>query len=58
MGVDEVARDLIETAFADADGGASDADNRKRGKKAGVPNWAPMEAVACVWAQIAQCEEE
>ena len=58
MGVDEAARDLNETAFADADGGAGNADNRKRGKKAGVPNWAPMEAVACVWAQIAQCEEE
>ena len=56
--IDEAARDLDETAFLDADGGAATAGNRKKGKKAGVPNWAPMEAVACVWAQIAQCEEE
>ena len=55
---DEGPLPMEETAFLDADGGAATTDNRKRGKKAGVPNWAPMEAVACVWAQIAQCEEE
>eukprot|EP00873_Tetraselmis_striata_P033366 jgi/Tetstr1/453630/TSEL_040586.t1 len=31
---------------------------KAKGKKAGVPNWAPIEAVACVWAQLAQCDEE
>ena len=31
MGVDEVARDLNETAFADADGGAGNANARVRG---------------------------
>jgi len=49
--------------LAEADGPDPDAqldsdepedEARKKGKKRGVPNWAPAEAVACVWAQIAQ----
>eukprot|EP00873_Tetraselmis_striata_P016251 jgi/Tetstr1/436515/TSEL_025341.t1 len=47
------------TGPAEPAGEAGGSGSKKaKGKKAGVPNWAPIEAVACVWAQLAQCDEE
>eukprot|EP00192_Tetraselmis_astigmatica_P014597 CAMPEP_0117657282 /NCGR_PEP_ID=MMETSP0804-20121206/5248_1 /TAXON_ID=1074897 /ORGANISM="Tetraselmis astigmatica, Strain CCMP880" /LENGTH=156 /DNA_ID=CAMNT_0005463727 /DNA_START=22 /DNA_END=493 /DNA_ORIENTATION=- len=43
---------------APLDSDSQEEEARKKGKKRGVPNWAPAEAVACVWAQIARSDEQ